>query len=107
MSEHDHEWSGRQESASLREGWFIQVSCDGARLRAVKGSKARFRNDAGAVAFVLTRAVQGDELALRAVRYLALDHELDTLLPAGGPPAGQDGATLLGGGIAGENDPSI
>jgi hypothetical protein len=104
MSDHEHEWSGRQESASLREGWFIQVGCYGARIRAVKGEDARFRNDAGAVAFVLVRAVQGDELALNAVRYLALDHDIPFLV--GTPPTSADGAILIGGGIAGANDPS-
>jgi hypothetical protein len=95
----DDDWSGRDESASLREGWFIQVSCYGARIRAVKGGC--FANDGAAVAYVLNRAVKGNDLALRAARFLALDHELPAF--AGSPPDGSSGPIILGG-VAGTDD---
>jgi hypothetical protein len=105
-SDHEHDWSGRDESASLREGWFVQVGCYGARIRAVK-VPAVFKNDAAAVAFVAMRAVKGDPLALRAVNYLAADHELIVPAPAGAPPDGLGGPILFGGVAGSDNDTSI
>jgi hypothetical protein len=71
--EAEHLWSEGDDIRARRDGWYIAHGCTGSRIR----STSEGEPDSRAVAFVMGRALAGDELARRAVLYLVADHKLE------------------------------
>jgi hypothetical protein len=78
----------RYVNRAMREGWYIDYGCAGARVRAIKGG--HFKTDCAAAAYVMGRAATGDELACQAVLALIEDNEVNEFVRNGAPQVGPD-----------------
>lgn len=91
------EWTGQDEAEARRAGWYLYFGCNGTRIRALDCAGI-FENDSAAVTAVAYRAVLGDMLAIRALKYLVHDNGLDEHpYLVGEPLSGQAGPIAISG----------